>query len=138
MWSDGRTHVILSPHELIEKLCALVPLPYVHLVRYSGVFAPHAKMRKGVIPGFTRAEIKAQKDAKKEGTTSLQNKSSWAKLLARVFEIDISKCLRCGGEMKFTSPVTDPIVIKKILTHCGLMPRPPPVVITSSQEIFAS
>ena len=110
----------------------------MHLVRYSGVFAPHAKMRKGVIPGFTRAEIKAQKDAKKEGTTSLQNKSSWAKLLARVFEIDISKCLRCSGEMKFISLVTDPVVIKKILTHCGLLPRPPPVAITSLQEIFSS
>ena len=95
-------------------------------------------MRKGVIPGFTRAEIKAQKDAKKEGTTSLQNKSSWAKLLVRVFEIDISKCLHCGGEMKYKSPITDPVVIEKILTHCALMPRPPPVALASSQEIFAS
>ena len=96
----------------------------------SLVFAP--------VPKIWGSRIKAQKGAKKEGATSLQNKSSWAKLLARVFEIDISKCLRCGGEMKFISPVTDPVVIKKTLTHCGLMPRPPPVAIASSQEIFAS
>ena len=120
--------MILFSYELIEKLCALVPLPYVHLVRYSGVFAPHARMRKGVIPGFTRARIKAQKDEKKEDTRSLQNKRSRAKLLGRMFQI--------GGEMKFITAVTDPIVIEKILAHCGLMPRPPLIAIASSQEIF--
>ena len=41
------THVVLCPHELIEKLSALVPLPRRHLVRYSGVLAPSAKMRSG-------------------------------------------------------------------------------------------
>ena len=33
-WSNGITHVLLSPLELIEKLCSLVPLPNMHLVRY--------------------------------------------------------------------------------------------------------
>ena len=59
-WSTGKAHVLLSPHELIEKLCALVPPPRIHLVRYSGVLAPNAKIRKGVIPGKTRAQIKAE------------------------------------------------------------------------------
>ena len=30
----GVTHVVLSPHELIEKLSALIPQPRMHLVRY--------------------------------------------------------------------------------------------------------
>ena len=33
-WKNGVTHVVLSPHELIEKLCALIPQPRMHLVRY--------------------------------------------------------------------------------------------------------
>ena len=59
-WSDGRTHVLLSPLEFIEKLCALVPLPYLHLTRYSGVLAPHSRYRSSIIPGKTRAQIKQQ------------------------------------------------------------------------------
>ena len=57
-WENGVTHVLLSPLELIEKLSALVPQPRMHLVRYSGVLAPNAKMRSVIIPGLTRAQIK--------------------------------------------------------------------------------
>ena len=93
-WANGKTHVILSPLELIEKLCALVPQARMHLVRYSGVLASKSKMRKGVIPGMTRAEIKAQKEAKdkdKDQNKKLVSAHLWAKLLARTFEIDVSQ-----------------------------------------------
>ena len=129
-WRNGVTHVVLSPLELIEKLCALVPLPNLHLVRYCGVLAPNAKFRKQVIPGFTRAELK-QKEKDKQNvsneTPSLFKKSSWAKLLSRVFQIDIATCKHCKSEMILISAIKDPIVIKKILDHCGLNPIPPPI-----------
>ena len=38
-WSNGTTHLIRSPQELIEKLAALVPPPRLNLVRYHGVLA---------------------------------------------------------------------------------------------------
>ena len=131
--------MLLSPHELIEKLCAIVPLPRMHLVRYSGVLAPNAKMRKGIIPGKTRAQIKAEQEEKnKDEKPTLLQKSSWAKLLARVFEIDISKC-HCGGELKIISVIRDPLIIGKILSHIGLSPRPPPISPARYQEeIFIS
>ena len=138
-WSTGKTHVLLSPHELIEKLCALVPLPRMHLVRYSGVLAPNAKMRKGIIPGKTRAQIKAEQEEKnKDEKPTLLQKSSWAKLLAKVFEIDISKC-SCGGNLKIISVIRDPFAIRKILSHLGLSPQPPPIAPARYQEdIFIS
>ena len=49
-WSDGTTHLVLSPMELIEKLAALVPPPRVNLVRYHGVLAPNAKDRARIVP----------------------------------------------------------------------------------------
>ena len=142
-WSNGKTHVLLSPLELIEKLCALVPLPRMHLVRYSGVLAPNAKMRKGVIPGKTRAQIKAEELTFAEASVSeekptLLQRSSWAKLLAKVFEIDISKC-SCGGNLKIISAIRDPFAIRKILSHLGLSPQPPPIALARYQEdIFIS
>jgi hypothetical protein len=90
----------------------------MHFVRYWGVLAPNARFRKQVIPEFTRAELK-QKEKDKQNvsneTPSLFKKSSWAKLLARVFQIDISKCRDCDGEMKIISSIKDSVVIQKIL-----------------------
>ena len=40
-----------SPHELIEKLAALVPPPRVHLIRDHGVLAPHATDRAQIVFG---------------------------------------------------------------------------------------
>jgi len=39
-WRDGTMAFVFTPHELIERLVAIVPRPRAHLVRYSGVLAP--------------------------------------------------------------------------------------------------
>ena len=49
-WSNGTTHIKLSPMELMEKLAALIPLPRFNLFRYPGVLAPNSKLRKHIIP----------------------------------------------------------------------------------------
>ena len=41
----------------------------------------------------------------------------WAKLLKRVFDIDIQTCQRCGGQIKVISVILSGQVIKRILTH---------------------
>ena len=62
----------------------------------------------------------------------------WEKLLSRVFEIDISKCKYCGGELKIISAILNSIAIQKILTHLGLSARPPPIAPARIREIFAT
>ena len=138
VWNNGITHVLLSPLELIEKLAALVPLPNMHTTRYWGALAPNSKMRKEVIPGQTRAEIKKEKEksAEQEDPERKPNKGSWAKLLSKVFGLDISKCRECGGEMRVIASVVRVDVIKKILTHLGLSPQPPPVAPARSRQLF--
>jgi hypothetical protein len=44
-WSDGTTHPLFEPVELLEKLAALIPRPRINLVLYHGVLAPHASWR---------------------------------------------------------------------------------------------
>ncbi len=51
---------------------------------------------------------------------------SWARLLKRVFDIDIEHCPHCGGTLKIIAAIEDPHVIAKILTHLGLSARAPP------------
>ena len=52
---------------------------------------------------------------------------SWARLLKRVFDIDMHTCPNCGGgELKIIAAILERPVIEKILTHLGLDPQPPP------------
>ncbi len=51
---------------------------------------------------------------------------SWARLLKRVFDIDIEHCPHCGGTLKIIAAIEEPTVIAKILAHLGLPTRAPP------------
>ena len=44
-FSDGRHTLRFTPRELLLQLCALVPPRGFHMVRYHGIFAPHARGR---------------------------------------------------------------------------------------------
>ena len=48
---------------------------------------------------------------------------SWARLLKRVFDIDLEHCPLCGGEFKIIAAIEEPVVIVSILTHLGLPAR---------------
>src|SRR3954453_8924667 len=49
-WRDGTAHIVMSPLELMQRLAALVPRPRLHLIRFHGVLAPHAKLRAQIVP----------------------------------------------------------------------------------------
>jgi hypothetical protein len=49
-WRDGTTHIVMSPLQLLQRLAALVPRPRLHLIRFHGVLAPHAKLRSQIVP----------------------------------------------------------------------------------------
>ena len=59
---------------------------------------------------------------------------SWARLLARVFQIDISVCRRCGGPMRVIKAVLDPDEIAAELHGARAPPRPSP---PGQVELFA-
>ena len=47
---DCTTHIVMSPLVFMRRLAALVPLPRLHLIRFHGVLAPHAKLRSAIVP----------------------------------------------------------------------------------------
>ena len=124
-WSDGTTHLVLSPLELIEKLAALVPPPRLNLIRYHGVLAPSARDRSKIVPLTAVEEPLSQ-----EAVPSSQQRAhrlAWATLLARVFAIDVSSCDECGGAIRIIAALTDPLSIRAYLEGVGLPARPPPI-----------
>ena len=42
---------------------------------------------------------------------------TWMQRLRRVYDIDVSVCPGCGGELKVLAVITDPQVIASILAH---------------------
>lgn len=128
-WRDGTTHLVMSPLEFMQRLAALVPRPRLHLIRFHGVLAPNAKLRAQVDPagqddeGAARAQAQADEPHDPHRWAS---RISWARLLKRVFEIDMEHCPNCGGELKIIAAILETTVIERTLEHLGLPARAPP------------
>ena len=63
---------------------------------------------------------------------------SWAKLLKRVFDLDLEHCPNCGGELRIIAAIQEQPVIEKILTHLGLQARAPPRAPARGQALQAA
>jgi Putative transposase len=52
----------------------------------------------------------------------------WAELLQRVFAVDVLACPNCGGRMRVIATIDDPRIVRRILTHLGILGDvgPPP------------
>ena len=118
-YRNGTTHIVLDPLDFLSRLASLIPRPRVHLTRFHGVFAPHFKYRSLVIPQPVLPD-KKDKTSPTEQKKSKQSYSiGWAKILKRVFDIDMQTCSKCGGQIKVISNIQNPKIIRKILTHLG-------------------
>jgi hypothetical protein len=61
-YKDGTTHIVMEPLEFMERLAALVPRPRLHLIRFHGVLAPNAKLRREIIPSPPEQETEVSTD----------------------------------------------------------------------------
>src|SRR6266568_284878 len=121
-WSDGTTGIRLAPVELLEKLAALVPLPHVHLVRYGGCLAPHSHLR-----GASRPTPR-QQGLDGEETQPRTPYWPWARLLGRVFGLEMATCPFCRrGTLRLIAVITQESVMTRILRHLQLASVPPPI-----------
>ena len=124
----------MEPLEFMERLAALVPRPRLHLIRFHGVLAPNAKLRSKIIP--RPAEPATETSTEDAHAQSTPARMTWARLLKRVFDLDVEHCPNCGGALKIIAAIEDPPVIVKILTHLGLPPRAPPRTPAQRFDLF--
>ena len=136
-WRDGTSHHVMTPMEFMQRLAALVPRPRLHLIRFHGVLAPNAKLRKAVVPAPPTATAPAHaNDCAHTPTSSAKRRMRWAQLLKRVFDIDIERCPHCGGQLKLIAAIEEPAAIARILTHLGLAAQPPPRAAAVRVDLF--
>jgi hypothetical protein len=99
------------------------------------VLAPNAKLRCEIIPSPAEHATEHLTDhAHAQGAPA---RMSWARLLKRVYDIDIDHCPNCGGALKIIAAIEDPPVILRILTHLGLHPPAPHLAPPRGQSIYS-
>ncbi len=141
---DGRTELILTPLELLDRLSKLITPPRIHKHRYCGVLTPNAKLRKAVIEtagpsGATLqllTEAQEKMDIDQQDSTADKPQSGvrqtaarcWAMLLARIYECLPLTCEKCGQPMRLIAFIMEPVVVEKILLHVGEPTEPPTVL----------
>jgi hypothetical protein len=138
---SGQTFVELDRDTFIARLAALVPPPFINTVRYYGALANRHALRERILPPYQgdeprqltlfekrRGQLEALRidgDGRSRVTDRDPSPSriAWARLLARVFAIDVSVCRKCQGPVRVLRAVTDPDEIAELLHGA----RPPPL-----------
>jgi hypothetical protein len=88
--------VRLCPLEFMQRLAALLPRPRLHLIRFHGVLASHAKLRTRVVPQGPPNQDKPATEAAEAADCEVEtvqvrpHRISWARLLKRVFSCDVT------------------------------------------------
>ena len=131
-YKNGTTHVVFKPLDFISRLAALVPKPRIHLTCFYGVFAPNSKFRTEVtseskIKNNHSAAVDVQEDCEER-----RSKMSWAMRLKRVFNIDVTVCRYCQGQVRIIACIEEPRVIHKILAYMNEQQKSQGSVIASS------
>ncbi len=113
-WSDGTTHVTMSPSVFLARLASLVPRPRANTTLYFGVLAAHSRDRAHVTP-------------ERSATASRTQDPSWAALMRRSFGIDVLSCPRCKGRLRFVAVLFDGAEVKRLLAHLRCFSDPLPM-----------
>ena len=99
-WRNGTTHIVMSLLEFMQRLAALVPRSRLRLIHFHGVLAPNARLRSAVVPVTAQTATGHLHEGECAHAHSAPVRMSWARLLKRVFDLDIEHCKACSGKLK--------------------------------------
>ncbi len=135
-WKDGSRVLVLTPEDLLVRLCAAVPPPRFHMVRYLGVLSSHSAFRSRVVPepsedttahrpsaarGDQLALLREEDD---HSPKALRHRLAW--LLAHIFAADLECCPKCGGPMRWAEVAKTARAALRLMAKLGLAANPPP------------
>jgi hypothetical protein len=134
---QGRTETFSLMRFFLEVTQHIPPRGSQYIRRY-GLYASRTKGKWPDMPhvarlapaGWKAERLKTSESVEsyyEESTVSDQEScSTWARLIAQVYEVDPLTCSRCGSPMRILAVITDPDEVKKILRHLVKVGRAPP------------
>ena len=129
-YKDGTTHIVMEPVEFMERLAAVVPRPRLHLIRFHGVLAPNAKLRRKIVASAAERAAAPATDHALPGRDA-----AWAESRSKGSSTSTSNnAPNCVGAkiLAYRSP---PVIVK-ILSHLGLPTRAPPLSPAQRFDLF--
>ena len=133
----GATSMTLDPLEWIHRITSHIPDPGRHCQRFYGAYSNRGRMRVARAEGETAGVPAAKLPERDHSDCSREARSTWARLIKKIFEADPLLC-KCGGRMRIVSFITDPRVVDRILRHLKsprskaqdpFEPRAPPALV---------
>jgi hypothetical protein len=127
-----------SALDFIAQLTLHLPPRGRHLVRRYGLYSSRGRGTWKDRPalraraplhwyGRQAAEPPTPTDAPKDQQLSTpSSRKAWARLLAKVYELDVMACPQCGSRMAVIAVILDPAEIRKIITCMARHGRGPP------------
>jgi len=108
---SGQRVVHLHPVQFLRHLAWLIPPPKQNQVRYYGVFAPTHGLRAQVVPKPVEMVVVREDEDENDDEAAGDGgedryRVAWAKLLAKVFDVDAERCPDCGGRLRPVGAVT--------------------------------
>ena len=127
-----------SSLDFIAQVTLHVPPRGKHLVRRYGLYSSrgrgtwnrHPALRMRAPTGWygrrAAADPSPSDTLKDHEVDALSRRKAWARLLAKVHELDVMACPRCGSRMSVIAVIVDPAQIRKIIDCLNRHGRGPP------------
>ena len=127
-----------SAPDFIAHLTQFIPPWGARYIHYYGLYSSRCKARWHLLPHIARVAPQGWKQSHAEPMPSQAEatepttvshaacRSAWARLIAKVYEINPLLCPRCGSEMRLIAVITDPAEVRTILHHLVKIGRSPP------------
>mgnify|MGYP001114257842 CR=1 FL=1 len=142
---------VFEAEEFISQLTQHVPPPRMRVIRYYGLYSSRSRQKwkewdhvaRHAPDGWKNVHLEndavEEKDDITENETSaiFPGKSTWARLIAKVYEVDPLVCTKCGGEMKVVAGIMDPVEVEKILRHLVKTGKSPPGVCVDELDMVS-
>ena len=88
------------------------------------MFAPNAALRaqltpsgRGKRPAIDAAPVEVSANEEPRSPEEKRRAMTWAQRLKRVFSIDVTPCVHCGGAVRIVASIEEPAVVRAILAH---------------------
>ncbi len=133
----GKTETFSVVRFLLDLTQHVPPRGSQYIRRY-GLYASRTKGKWADMPHVMRLAPAGWKAERLKASESIQScyeeaavsdqesRSTWARLIAQVYEVNPLECPRCHSPMKLIAVIIDPEDVKKILRHLVKIGRSPP------------